>query len=282
MLVSAPFGVGSDITTNGVCCGAYRNPPHQKHVARPLPDQSLEVHVLLQPDSPSRGFSPDTARGTVPIACPTRTMATVWLAVLLVSGQDMQARSGKDVLSEEGICVLQPQQINITDIQAPKALWHEDTRGRDRGLPRNPHNPQSVPMYNDYNQVGALSSAAHRMLNNSLAAVNMNGNRPRHGPPPQVNLNPYSPLMPTTSRSLSPTPEPRCSAVSKPLQWLTCIGSLNNLFCGKEDDLVLEYEQMTASYSQAMILCPSVQNINAAPFWPGQQFPPGLGVRHGQ
>ena len=46
MMVTAPFGVGEDIASNGVCCAAFRNPPHQKHIARPLPDQSLEVRLL--------------------------------------------------------------------------------------------------------------------------------------------------------------------------------------------------------------------------------------------
>ncbi len=43
MVVPAPFKVGQDITTNGVCCAAFRDPPHQRHISRPLPDQSLEV-----------------------------------------------------------------------------------------------------------------------------------------------------------------------------------------------------------------------------------------------
>lgn len=43
MIVAAPFKVGEDITTNGVCCAAFRNLPHQRHISRPLPDQSLEV-----------------------------------------------------------------------------------------------------------------------------------------------------------------------------------------------------------------------------------------------
>ena len=47
MVVAAPFKVGQDITTNGVCCAAFRDPPHQRHVSRPLPDQSLEVCLTL-------------------------------------------------------------------------------------------------------------------------------------------------------------------------------------------------------------------------------------------
>lgn len=49
MLVSAPFQLGQDITTNGVCCAAFRNPPHQKHMTRPLPGQTLEVVLLPIP-----------------------------------------------------------------------------------------------------------------------------------------------------------------------------------------------------------------------------------------
>lgn len=51
MVVPAPFKVGEDITTNGVCCAAYRNPPHQRHTSRPLPDQSLEVASAPHPSS---------------------------------------------------------------------------------------------------------------------------------------------------------------------------------------------------------------------------------------
>ena len=43
MVVIAPFKCGEDITTNGVCCAAFRNLSHQRHTSRPLPDQSLEV-----------------------------------------------------------------------------------------------------------------------------------------------------------------------------------------------------------------------------------------------
>lgn len=47
MVVPAPFKVGQDITTNGVCCAAFRNLPHQRHTSRPLPDQSLEVSLAV-------------------------------------------------------------------------------------------------------------------------------------------------------------------------------------------------------------------------------------------
>jgi hypothetical protein len=55
MLVTAPFQLGEDITTNSVCCAAYCNPPHQRHTCRPLPEQSLEVPP---PPPPARKCNP--------------------------------------------------------------------------------------------------------------------------------------------------------------------------------------------------------------------------------
>ena len=33
-VVSAPYGIGEDLTTNNVVTASYKNPPHQPHVAR--------------------------------------------------------------------------------------------------------------------------------------------------------------------------------------------------------------------------------------------------------
>ena len=44
LVVAAPFdALGPDITANATCCAHFCNPPHQPHVARPLPDQGFEV-----------------------------------------------------------------------------------------------------------------------------------------------------------------------------------------------------------------------------------------------
>ena len=53
MVVTSPFQLGQDITTNGVCCAAFRNPPHQQHMARPLPGQTLEVGLPSAPGPPA-------------------------------------------------------------------------------------------------------------------------------------------------------------------------------------------------------------------------------------
>ena len=79
------------------------------------------------------------------------------------------------------------------DLQAPKALWHED-RGRNQQLPRNSQYsqyPHPVAMQHaNQTQVGALSQAAHRMLNNSMASVRMNGAYQQQYQPPQVEIHP--------------------------------------------------------------------------------------------
>ena len=54
MVVTSPFQLGQDITTNGVCCAAFRNPPHQQHIARPLPGQTLEVGLPPAPGPQAR------------------------------------------------------------------------------------------------------------------------------------------------------------------------------------------------------------------------------------
>ena len=44
IVVAPPFGgLGAPITGNATCCAHYVNPPHQAHVARPLPGQGFEV-----------------------------------------------------------------------------------------------------------------------------------------------------------------------------------------------------------------------------------------------
>ena len=49
LVVSPPFGgLGDDITANATCCAHFLNPPHQPHVARPLPGQGFEVRGLFR------------------------------------------------------------------------------------------------------------------------------------------------------------------------------------------------------------------------------------------
>lgn len=46
LVVAPPFAdLGQDITSNATCCAHFVNPPHQDHVARPLPGQGFEVCV---------------------------------------------------------------------------------------------------------------------------------------------------------------------------------------------------------------------------------------------
>ena len=64
---------------------------------------------------------------------------------------------------------LQPPTIDASDLQAPKALWHEDTRGQ-RG---NQHSdfrggPPQPQYYANGRPVGPVSQAGFRMLNHSL------------------------------------------------------------------------------------------------------------------
>lgn len=43
-VVPTPFQtLGGDISSNATCSAYYANPPHQKHVARPLEGQGFEV-----------------------------------------------------------------------------------------------------------------------------------------------------------------------------------------------------------------------------------------------
>ncbi len=43
-VVPTPFEtLGGDISSNATCSAFYSNPPHQKHVARPLEGQGFEV-----------------------------------------------------------------------------------------------------------------------------------------------------------------------------------------------------------------------------------------------
>ena len=43
-VVPTPFQtLGGDISSNATCSAFYSNPPHQKHVARPLEGQGFEV-----------------------------------------------------------------------------------------------------------------------------------------------------------------------------------------------------------------------------------------------
>ena len=42
-VLPAPFELGADITSNGVCCASYRNPPEQLHQCRFLPGQVPEA-----------------------------------------------------------------------------------------------------------------------------------------------------------------------------------------------------------------------------------------------
>ena len=55
-----------------------------------------------------------------------------------------------------------------SDLQPPKPLWHEDTRGRPGG--HNHHHSGRGSRGGNGNAVGPLSSAAHRMLNHTLQA----------------------------------------------------------------------------------------------------------------
>lgn len=68
-----------------------------------------------------------------------------------------------------------------TDLQAPKQLWHEDTRGGPRGLPRPSNNGMSFG--------NAVQEAANRVLHQSINALQarMGGLLPR----PTYNSVPY-------------------------------------------------------------------------------------------
>ncbi len=61
-----------------------------------------------------------------------------------------------------------------SDLQPPKPLWHEDTRGRPGGHHNNHHHHGSSGRDGrggpNGNAVGPLSSAAHRMLNHTMQA----------------------------------------------------------------------------------------------------------------
>jgi hypothetical protein len=47
-VVATPFRtLGDDVTSNATCTALYINPPHQKHVARPLEGQGFEVRLPL-------------------------------------------------------------------------------------------------------------------------------------------------------------------------------------------------------------------------------------------
>ena len=47
-VVATPFRtLGDDVTSNATCTALYINPPHQKHVARPLEGQGFEVRPSL-------------------------------------------------------------------------------------------------------------------------------------------------------------------------------------------------------------------------------------------
>jgi len=43
-VVAPPFrSLGDDIASNATCSALFLNPPHQKHITRPLPGQGFEV-----------------------------------------------------------------------------------------------------------------------------------------------------------------------------------------------------------------------------------------------
>jgi hypothetical protein len=47
LVVPPPFGgLGADITANATCCAHFCNPPHQRHIARPLPGQGFEARAF--------------------------------------------------------------------------------------------------------------------------------------------------------------------------------------------------------------------------------------------
>ena len=77
---------------------------------------------------------------------------------------------------------LQPPTINESDLQAPKALWHEDTRGRPGGGYQRPLGSNGQQHYANGQPVGPLAPGAFRMLNHNLP-----GNRSQY-PQPQVGL----------------------------------------------------------------------------------------------
>ena len=76
---------------------------------------------------------------------------------------------------------VQPPTIDASDLQAPKALWHEDTRGQ-RGQQQGDFRggPPQQQYYANGRPVGPVSQAALRMLNHSLPGQG-------HGPSQTVN-----------------------------------------------------------------------------------------------
>lgn len=90
MLVTAPFHLGDDIGSNGVCCAAFRHLPHQKHVTRLLAGQMLEASV---------------GTSTAYRQCKCRS-----------------------ILSHR-LSMVQPPVLSLQDLNPPKPLWHEDRRG---------------------------------------------------------------------------------------------------------------------------------------------------------
>lgn len=98
----------------------------------------------------------------------------------------------KSLDQSECCCRLQPPSIDASDLQAPKALWHEDTRG-PRGHQQHSLQPGVPQFYPNGRPVGPVSQAGFRMLNHSLHGS-------LQGPPPgMVRL--LRPAV-TTSRAL--------------------------------------------------------------------------------
>ncbi|KAK9829481.1 hypothetical protein WJX72_006121 [[Myrmecia] bisecta] len=54
-VVPAPYDLGEDITTNGACCAAYRNPPKRPHVTRLLEGAKLPEATVTEADIQQAG-----------------------------------------------------------------------------------------------------------------------------------------------------------------------------------------------------------------------------------
>ena len=72
LVVAPPLeGLGQDITANATCRAHFVNPPHQEHVARPLPDQGFEVRA--NPSAPQVRCSSLLSTSAQLQGCVTRT-----------------------------------------------------------------------------------------------------------------------------------------------------------------------------------------------------------------
>ena len=84
----------------------------------------------------------------------------IWLSMSCQSVTD-HAKFDLLIISTIGCIATQEPVVKETDLQPPKPLWHEDTRGRPNG---GRGGGRGGP-------AGPLSSAAHRMLNHTMQVL---------------------------------------------------------------------------------------------------------------